>query len=125
MSKVRGIRGATTADSNTKGAILGATRELLAKVVADNGVEVDDVAAAVFTTTQDLNADFPAVAARKMGWEHVALLCGHEMKVPDSQSMCIRVLLLVNTETAPQDIVHVYLKGAVNLRARVMGDGSE
>ena len=123
MGKVRGVRGATTADSNTKGAILEATQELLTRVMADNSTELDDVAAAVFTTTQDLNADFPAVAARRLGWEHVPLLCGHEMKVPDSQSRCIRVLLLVNTETAPQDIVHVYLKGAANLRARGMGDG--
>ena len=123
MSKVRGIRGATTADSNTKEAIQEATQELLVRVVEANAVDLDDVAAAIFTTSQDLNADFPAVAARKMGWEHVPLLCGHEMKVPDSQSRCIRVLLLVNTEASPQDIAHVYLREAVNLRAKAMGDG--
>ena len=97
MSKVRGIRGATTADANTKKAILGATRELLEEMVKINEIEVDDVAATIFTTTEDLNAEFPALAARQMGWNGVALMCGHEMRVPDALPSCIRVLLLVNT----------------------------
>ena len=118
MTKVRGIRGATTAASNTREAILEATEELLQELIEANAIESDDVAAAVFTTTHDLNAEFPAVAARKLGWSNVALMCGHEMAVPDSQSKCIRVLVLVNTEKAPQDLSNVYLKDAVNLRAR-------
>ena len=120
MSTVRGIRGATTADANTKQSILHATTEMLTELVEANGLDVDDVAAAHFTTTQDLNAEFPAVAARLMGWEHVALMCGHEMAVPDAQPMCIRVMVLVNTDKPPGELVNVYLKGAVTLRKRGM-----
>ena len=120
MSSVRGIRGATTAGDNTRKAILDATTELLSGIVEANDLVLDDVAAAIFTTTEDLNADFPAQAARHMGWEHVALLNGHEMKVPDSQTMCIRTLLLVNTEKSQSEIVNVYLRGAENLRDRGM-----
>jgi chorismate mutase len=114
----RGLRGATTATENTKEAILEATRELLESLVAANDFTTDDVAAAILTTTQDLDAEFPAVAARQMGWEHVALLCGHEMKVPDSLLLCIRVLILVNTEKGPQELIHMYLRDAKDLRSR-------
>lgn len=120
MSSVRGIRGATTARENTKGAIIDATSDLLEKIVSANDLVLDDIAAVIFTTTEDLNADFPAQAARRMGWEHIALLNSHEMKVPNSQTMCIRVLMLVNTEKSPQDIVNVYLRNAENLRNRGM-----
>ena len=118
MSRVRGIRGATTADSNTKDAILQATKELLARLIEANEIRLDDVAAAFFTTTEDLDAEFPPLAARKMGWEYVALLNGREMRVPDSLAQCIRVLLLVNTDKAPQDLTNMYLRGAANLRDR-------
>ena len=118
MSSVRGIRGATTTRENTRNAIVEATRDLLEKIVSANDLILDDIAAVIFTTTEDLNADFPAQAARQMGWEHVALLNSHEMKVPNSQTMCIRTLLLVNTEKNPQDIVNVYLRDAENLRTR-------
>ena len=122
MTKVRGIRGATTADGNTKASILDATGEMLAKLVEANGLDAADVAAAYFTTTGDLNAEFPAVAARQMGWNDVALMCGHEMAVPDAQTQCIRVLVLVNTEKSPRELTNVYLRGAANLRARGMED---
>lgn len=112
----RGIRGATTVAANTAQAILEATRELLTAMLEANAVKVDDVAAALFTTTPDLTAEFPAVAARQMGWNDAALLCGHEMNVPGSLPMCLRILLLVNTEKEAQDIVHVYLRGARALR---------
>ena len=118
MSRVRGIRGATTADSNTRDAILQATKELLERLIEANEIRLDDVAAAFFTTTEDLDAEFPPLAARKMGWEYVALLNGREMGVPDSLAQCIRVLLLVNTDKAPQDLTNVYLRGAANLRDR-------
>jgi len=119
MARVRGIRGATTADSNTKEAILEATTELLERLTEANELETDDIAAAMFTTTVDLNAEFPALAARKMmGWEYVALLDSHEMRVPDALTQCIRVLILVNTDKAPQELANVYLKGATNLRDR-------
>ena len=118
MARVRGIRGATTADGNTREAILEATTELLERLTEANELETDDIAAAMFTTTVDLNAEFPALAARKMGWEYVALLDSHEMRVPDALTQCIRVLLLVNTDKAPQELTNVYLRGATNLRDR-------
>ena len=120
MALVRGIRGATTAEDNTREAILRATKELLERIVDDNGITPDDVAAAFFTATEDLNAEFPALAARQMGWRYVALLDGHEMKVPNALAQCIRVLLIVNTEKAPEELINVYLKGAENLRERGM-----
>jgi chorismate mutase len=116
MARARGIRGATTADSNTKEAILEATTEMLESLIEANDLHIDDLAAAFFTTTEDLNAEFPTLAARRMGWEYAALLNGHEMRVPDSIKQCIRVLLLVNTEKAPRDLINVYLRGARNLR---------
>lgn len=121
MTKVRGIRGATTADKNTKSCILNATEEMLSDLVEKNGLDVDDIAAAYFTTTNDLNAEFPAVSARQLGWSHVALICGHEMAVPDSLAQCIRVLLLVNTDKSARELINVYLKGAVNLRTKRSG----
>ena len=120
MTKLRGLRGATTADENTKQAMLSATAEMLAELVSLNDLDLADVAAAFFTTTRDLNAEFPAVAARQVGWTEVALMCGHEMDVPDGQPMCIRVLVLVNTDKTPDQLQNVYLRGAVNLRNRGM-----
>ena len=120
MTGVRGIRGATSADTNSKEAILEATAELLGRLVEANDVDVDDVAAAYFTATDDLNAEFPALAARQMGWTSAALMCAREMNVEDGAKRCIRVLLLVNTDKTPEDIEFVYLRGASNLRSRGM-----
>ena len=117
----RGIRGATTAAENSADAILEATAEMLTEVVRANDIEPAQVAAALFTTTTDLNAEFPAVAARRLGWTQVALMCSHEMSVPDGLPRCIRVLILVNTEKESRDLVHVYLKEARNLRSRGAG----
>ena len=117
--KVRGLRGATTADANTRDDILEATSELLERLVEANDVNTDDIAAVTFSTTKDLNAEFPAVAARvHMGWNNVAIMCGHEMDVPGGQERCIRVLILVNTDKSPQDLEMVYLRDAANLRSR-------
>jgi len=102
---------------NTREAIIAASKELLQEMVETNGVEIGDVACILLTTTPDLNAAFPAVAARELGWAQVALLCGHEMDVPGSLSRCLRALLLVNTEKRNEEIVHVYLKGTEGLRA--------
>ena len=119
MAKVRGIRGATTVEENTEAAIMEATREMLEKLVDANDIDVDDVAAATFSTSLDLNAAFPAAAARKyLGWEYVALMCHHEMDIPNAQPMCIRVMVLVNTDLPPQELTNVYLRGAANLRGR-------
>ena len=112
----RGIRGATMAEANTAPAILDATRELLERVISANGVKAEDVASVLFTTTPDLNAAFPAQAARELGWQDVALLCGHEMEVPGALEKCIRVLIHWNTEKSASEIEHVYLKGAASLR---------
>ena len=117
----RGIRGATTVDANTREAILDATTELLNAMVEANGIEVDHVASAFFTSSPDINAEFPALAARQMGWTHVALLCGHEMAVPGSLKMCLRILLHVNTEKPASELVHVYLRGARVLRPEFEG----
>jgi chorismate mutase len=113
----RGIRGATTAEANTSEAILKATRELLALMIRQNGVSPEDVASAIFTTTVDLDAEFPALAARQLGWINVALICGHELDVPGSLRHCIRVLLHWNTDKRASEVVHVYIKGAERLRA--------
>jgi chorismate mutase len=112
----RGIRGAITVGSNTKEDIIQATEELLQKMLQANGVNKEDISCIIFTTTQDLNAEFPAVAARELGWSNIASLCGHEMNVPGSLPRCLRILLLWNTEKSADDIVHVYLKGAQELR---------
>ena len=123
MSEVRAIRGATTSPSNSSEEILAATTEMLDLITKENSLKVDDIISAFFTTTQDLNAEFPPVAARKMGWVNVALMCSHEMKVPGALQKCIRVMVHVNTDKNSTDIVNVYLRDAVNLRKREVGDG--
>lgn len=112
----RGIRGATTVDRNTREAILDATRELLEHMIQANDIQTDDVAAAWFTTTPDLNADFPAIAARQLGWTHVALMDAHHMNVPGALPKCLRVMLLVNSTRRQDEIAHIYLRGARVLR---------
>ena len=112
----RGVRGATTADANTGEAILDATRQLLALMIRQNGIEPEDVASAIFTTTPDLDAEFPALAARQLGWLHVALMCGHELEVPGSLRRCVRILLHWNTDLPADQVVHVYIKEAARLR---------
>jgi chorismate mutase len=112
----RGIRGATTAEENTAEAILATTKELLALIVEANELKVEDVTSAIFTTTPDLTAAFPAQAAREMGWRDVALLDVQEILVPGSLERCIRVLIHWNTEKSAAEVRHVYLRGAQALR---------
>jgi len=119
---VRGFRGATTADANTREAILDATAELLDELVRANDIQRDHVASIIFTTTPDLNAEFPAVAARGAGWTDVALMCGHEMGVPGSLQRCVRILMHVNTELAADQVKHIYLRGARALRPDLAGE---
>lgn len=113
---VRGIRGATVATDNTKEAILDATRELLLSMIAANDIQPEDVASAWFTTSPDLNAEYPALAARKLGWYDTALMCGHEMDVPHGLRKCVRILVHLNTDLPAQGIKHVYLGAAASLR---------
>ena len=118
MTVVRGIRGATTAEANTGEAIHGATSELLEALVEANGIEEREVASALFTMTPDLNAAFPAAAARVgLGWTSTALFGAVETDVPGSLNRCIRVLILVNTEKEPGELVNVYLRGTDTLRS--------
>jgi chorismate mutase len=112
----RGIRGATTADDNTSEEILRATRQMLALIIRSNGVQKEDVASALFTVTPDLNAEFPALAARQLGWMDVPLICAHEVSVPGSLGRCVRVLVLWNTDKRADEVAHVYIKEAANLR---------
>jgi chorismate mutase len=113
----RGIRGATTVEHNERAEILAATTELLALLIARNELRAEDIASAIFTMTSDLDAEFPALAARQApGWSDVALMCMREIPVPGSLPMCIRILLHVNTERSAAEIHHVYLHRAVNLR---------
>lgn len=127
MMYCRGIRGATTVEVNTREAILEATRELLELIISANDLDADDIASAIFSTTPDLNAEFPAVAARGLGWLDTALLCTHEISVPGSLPRCIRVLIHWNTTRRADEVVHVYVRGAQGLRperARLLNLGS-
>ena len=112
----RGVRGATTVDSNTREDILTATRQLLALMIRQNDIAPVDVGSAIFSTTRDINAEFPALAARQLGWLDVPLLCSHEMDVPNALPQCVRVLVNWNTEKSQSEITHVYIKDAVKLR---------
>ena len=114
---IRGVRGATTVTENEVDAILLATRELLEAVVASNAsMRPEDIGSAIFTVTEDLDATFPAQAARQMGWSMVPMMCAREIPVPGSLPKVIRVLVHWNTETPQSDIKHVYLRDAVKLR---------
>lgn len=115
----RGIRGAITVPKNDKESVLTAAKELLVQMTQANGVDVDDIAAIFFTTTSDLNVEFPAAATRELGWSpNLALLCGHEMNVPHDLPRCLRVLMLTNTDKRPDEIAHIYLGEAKRLRTR-------
>ncbi len=113
---VRGVRGATTVENNTRDEILTATRQLFALMIRLNGIETEMAASAMFSVTTDLNAEFPALAARQLGWLEVPLLCTYEIDVPGSLRKCIRILINWNTEKSQRDIKHVYIKDAVRLR---------
>ena len=113
---VRGVRGATTVDENTTDSILSATKELIEIIIEKNDIHEEDIASILFSVTEDINAEFPAKAARDMGFTETPLLCLNEITVPDRIQKCIRVLFHVNTEKKPKDIHHIYLKGATILR---------
>ena len=118
---VRGIRGATTATANTSEAITEATEELLRELVQLNDLDPAEIAFAYFTTTPDLNAEFPALAARRLGWLDVPLLCGHDMNVqqpnPRGVAMCVRILLLYNTPRPQATMRFAYMRGADAIKA--------
>ena len=121
-----GIRGAITVTANDRKSIMAATKELLEGMVQANGIVTTDIAAIFFTTTPDLNAEFPAAAARELGWtQQLAMLCGHEINVPNSLPYCVRILMLANTEKQTEEINHIYLGEAKKLimnKSTIHGD---
>jgi chorismate mutase len=116
MMACRGVRGATTVAADDRDEILLATRQLLALMIRQNGIDTADIASAQFTVTKDLCSEFPALAARQLGWIEVPLLCGYEITVEKSLPRCIRVLLHWNTEKSQSEVQHIYLHDAVKLR---------
>jgi chorismate mutase len=127
---IRGLRGATTVAANDAGQIAERTRELIRLLVELNGLRPEDVASALFTVTEDLDAAFPAVAARGLvEWKDVPLFCAREIAVPGSLGHCIRILIHWNTDRPQAEIRHIFLRGARNLRpewaVRVPGDDEE
>jgi chorismate mutase len=113
---VRGIRGATTVKEDDQSQVLQATRELLEEIIKQNDLNSQDIASILFTVTPDLKSAFPAQAARSIGLEQVPLLCTQEIAVADALPLCIRVLLHVNTDKQQEEINHIFLKDAAQLR---------
>lgn len=111
------------AASNTREDILAATRELLQRMIESNQVDREAVACVFFTTTPDLDAEFPALAARQLGWTEEALVCSQEVNVPGSLPRCVRILMLFNTDKKRDEIKHVYIRGAEVLRQPPGGGG--
>lgn len=122
MFMIRGVRGATTVTENTAEAIVAATTELLSEMIRANDIDETFVASVIFTTTPDLNAAFPAQAARAAGWTHTALMGCVEMDVPGGLPRCIRVLIHWNTDKPLSEIRHVYMHGAEKLRPDLYPD---
>ena len=116
MTACRGIRGATTADANTQEAIHEATTELVRALIDANGLEEDSLAAVFFTLTPDLDTAFAATAARRIAWPNAPLMDITQVVVGGSLPRCIRILILINTDKQPKDLVYVYQKGAESLR---------
>jgi len=113
----RAIRGATTVDENTKESIKDVTVELLTEIFAKNPIKKEDISHVIFTLTKDINADFPAKFARtELGFDNVPMICSNEVEVPNALPMCIRVLIVVNSELSQKDFKHIYLREAKKLR---------
>ena len=118
---VRGIRGAITVEKNEAEMIMAVTRELLLAILdANPTLRVPDIASAVFTVTDDLDAVHPAKAARELGWVNTPLMCAREIPVSGSLALCIRVLLHWNTTISAEKVQHIYLKNAETLRPDLM-----
>ena len=114
--KIRGVRGAITTKENSKKEIFAATRVLMDTIISSNHIDQEDVAAIFFTSTKDLDAAYPAEAVREMGWTIVPLLCYQELAVAGSLKKCIRALILWNTNITSDQIRHIYLEQASQLR---------
>ncbi len=121
---IRGIRGATTVEQDTAEEILERTAELLQAIARANQVEPDEMASICFTLSADLHATFPAEAARRIGWQYVPVICMRELDVPHGLPKTVRVLMHAETDRKPQEVRHVYLRGAVVLREDLNPDVS-
>lgn len=119
---VQGIRGAITVEKNSVEDILSCTKELLKEIILQNNINTEEIISCIFTVTPDLNAVYPAVAARDMGWITVPLICMNEMIVPGSLEKVIRVLLHINTYKKQSEMKHVFLKNAKKLRPDLVHD---
>ena len=113
---VRGIRGATTVNKNDKKSILTETKGLLIALQDANHFKTQDIVSIFFSMTQDLNAAFPAAAARQLGWQKIPLFGVQEADIVDGLERCIRILIQINTEKSQDEIQHCYLRGAIKLR---------
>ncbi|WP_169945040.1 chorismate mutase [Microbispora sp. H11081] len=116
---VRAVRGAIQVDGNDRDAILAGTTELVTEVMGRNALTTDDVISVIFTCTPDLTAEFPALAARKLGFHDVPLLCATEIDVPGALPRVVRLMAHVQTDRPRQEIQHVYLRGAIALRVDI------
>ena len=116
LVSVRAIRGAVQVDANDRAALLEGTTELVTEVMTRNELVPDDVISVLFTTTPDLTAEFPALAARKLGFQDVPLLCASEIAVPGAMPLVVRLLMHVETDRPRSALQHVYLRGAAALR---------
>ena len=114
--RVRALRGAVTADEDEKDAIISSTTELLEEMLDRNDVATDDVVFIIFTATGDITAEFPAAAARKIGLSHIPVICARELDVEGSLPLTVRAMMLINTDKAREQLRHVYLKEARQLR---------
>ncbi len=121
-TSIRALRGATTVERDDPILIEAATRELLTRIMSTNNLVPDDVVSVIFTVTDDLRSEFPARAARALGWTDVPLLCTVEIPVPGALERCVRVLLHVETTRARSSMRHVYLRGARSLRPDLLTD---
>ncbi|MEN6390537.1 MAG: chorismate mutase [Syntrophomonas sp.] len=119
---LRGIRGAITISEDREDEIWSSTRELLQAMQEQNGFAAENIASVFFSVTPDINSAFPAVAARDMGWDRVPLMCFQEIDVPGAVGLCIRILIHINTSREQDEIKHVYLRDARNLRTDLTGN---
>jgi chorismate mutase len=113
---VRAVRGAVQVAANDRDEILAGTAELVTEVMARNELSTDDVISVVFTATRDLDAEFPALAARKLGFQEVPLLCAAEIGVPGAMPRVVRLMMHIETDKPRSAVQHVYLHGAAALR---------
>lgn len=114
---IRGIRGATTITHDTAEIIHSETERLIIEMAKMNGIEPEQVASVIISTTSDISSAFPAKAVRSIPeWTYVPVMCTHEMDVPGAMGSCIRVLMHVNTELSQKELHHVYLNEAITLR---------